>query len=107
MVFTKLTKDDGGIIKPEKGVSNEQILKKLFDYEKYEEDGRMLILPCAIGSTVYQIKSTKSKNGHWDFSINPVTATLDFIIKHIDDFGDTIFDNEEDANTAMQFIMKS
>lgn len=57
----RLTKRDAGFINEEFWISAEEpddetidnVYLKLREYENAEEDGRLLILPCKVGDTVY------------------------------------------------------
>lgn len=51
-------------------VHNAKILKKLGELEDLEEQGRLIVLPCAIGDTIYEVhykhKCEICENNNWN-----------------------------------------
>lgn len=101
-------------------------MEKLLEYESAEEDGRLVVLPCKVGSTVYLIchRYTKcSKYGesfeeyscsgceewecdsHKEYYIHVnQSVSLEWIVRNmrLDTFGKTIFLTKEVAEKALK-----
>lgn len=87
-----------------------EVITKLAAYEDAEEHGRLVILPCKVGDTVYylnpfdEIESGKitmiqqKADGTWKFR---VTTTYSHDVT-IDAIGKTVFLNREEAEAAMK-----
>lgn len=69
--------------------SEERICKKLCEYEDLEEQGRLIILPCKIGDSVYWINNGKLFN-------------TDFCLGDVNLLGKTIFLTQEAAEAALK-----
>ena len=102
-----------------------QAIKKLAEYETAEEEGRLVVLPCRAGDTVYEIRSdyTKcsicgDKFNEYDcqgceeecdsrkiYKIEEYTMyILEDIVRHIrcNNWGKTIFTTREEAEKALK-----
>lgn len=101
-------------------------MKKLAEYETAEEDGRMVVLPCKVGSTVYLIchRYTKcSKYGesfeeyscsgceewecdsHKEYYIHVnQSVSLEWIVRNmrLENFGKTVFISRQEAEKALK-----
>ena len=101
-------------------------MEKLLEYESAEEDGRLVVLPCKVGSTVYLIchRYTKcSKYGesfeeyscsgceewecdsHKEYYIHVnQSVSLEWIVRNmrLDTFGKTVFISREEAEKALR-----
>ena len=94
----------------ESGVN--QAIKKLAEYEKAEEEGRVMILPCKAGDTVYIIFDKKIYEGKCngfeydrimsDWFINIKTPDLGKTFEIFGDIGKTIFFKKEEAEKALK-----
>lgn len=89
----------------------DELLKKLSYYENAEEGGRLLILPCAIGTPIFEIFKANIYNG-----LGVLSETVIQIEEHdfslewcgrLDDFGKTIFLNREDAEQRKMKMEKA
>lgn len=111
------------------------VLQKLAAYEDAEEQGRLVILPCKLGDTVYEVgvnteacldcshysdfyglDATCDINPNWHhprftnkplckkqfFGIRQYQVALDYILRHIDAFGKTVFLTREEAEAALK-----
>lgn len=80
------------------------ILNRLAYYEDAEECGRLIILPCKIGDTVYRIcKKKYDIDGYgmqWEEDWGIVTAT--FNLGMFDKIGKTVFLTKEEAEEALR-----
>ena len=89
------------------------VLEKLWQYEIAEQEGKLMILPCKIGSTVYIIKDNCDypddcyqsklcdKCKYRNIYIEEDTFLLKDIIDNLDDFGKTIFLKKEEAERIL------
>ena len=71
-------------------------LRKLAEADK---DGRLVVLPCKVGDTVYRIFNPPSRE--------PVISahtlmSVDYIVRWIDKFGKTVFLTREEAEKALE-----
>lgn len=71
-------------------------LRKLAEADK---DGRLMVLPCKVGDTVYRIFNPPSRE--------PVISahtlmSVDYIVRWIDKFGKTVFLTREEAEAALE-----
>ena len=72
-------------------------MKKLQEYENAEEDGRLVVLPCKVGTPVFIIGS-KWRGGRYDQWVN----TGNFRWSDLEKFGKTVFLTREDAEAALK-----
>lgn len=75
------------------GIWMEKSRKKLAEYETAEEDGRLVILPCKIGTIVYVIR--QSWNG-WNIDKKKFSYAM------IGKVGKTVFLTSEEAEKALE-----
>lgn len=73
---------------------NREIYERLKYYEDMEEQGKLKILPCAEGDTVYKIATQRD---NFDDSEYPVLMQLSFRIELLNRIGRDIFLTEEEA----------
>lgn len=76
------------------------IYKKLAAYEDAEEDGRLIILPCKVGTKVYRVKyvpNAITKNPIYVIGIRESK----FHLWYLDEFGKTVFLTREEAEAAL------
>ena len=71
-------------------------LRKLTEADR---DGRVVVLPCKVGDTVYRIFNPPSRE--------PVISahtlmSVDYIVRWIDKFGKTVFLTREEAEKALE-----
>ena len=100
-------------------------LEKLAEYETAEEEGRLVVLPCKVGDTVYEIRSDYTKcsvcgdkfneyecqgcehecDSRKIYTIYEYTMyILEDIVQHIrcNNWGKTIFTTREEAEKALK-----
>lgn len=78
-----------------------KILTKLDDYEDAEEEGRLIILPCAIGTPIFEVYKVNIYNGLGDFLESEIRLeeskfSLEWCGR-LEDFGKNIFTTREAA----------
>lgn len=79
-------------------VSDEhKAIERLAEYEDLEEQGRLIILPCKTGDTVYIIGS-KYRRGYFEDYIN----TGKFDITDLPKLGNSVFLTMEEAEKALE-----
>ena len=81
----------------ESGVN--QAIKKLYEYETAEEDGRLVVLPCKVGDAVYKIIYQRDNFDDQPYSI---ITTVNFKYEMIDQIGKTVFLTREEAEKALK-----
>ena len=101
----------------------QKAFEKLAEYEDLEEQGKLLKLPCAVGDTVYAIKTVKRKDiirkEIWDYIVTSFHIERDcdwnVSFEHIEpngrifptqgefkDFDKTVFLTREEAEAALK-----
>ena len=104
-------------------------IKKLAEYETAEEDGRLVVLPCKVGDTVYEIHNRytyctpykerfdeascygceEECDSHKEYEIiETKMCTLEIIAYNIrlGNFGKTVFLTREEAEKALEDMKK-
>ena len=74
-------------------------LDRLEELAEADKDGRLVVLPCKVGDTVYRIFNP--------LSCEPVISahtlmSVDYIVRWIDKFGKTVFLTREEAEAALE-----
>lgn len=70
-------------------------LRKLAEADK---DGRLVVLPCKVGDTVYRLQYVEESPGHLIVDAVPIKFSLSWI----DALGKTVFLTREDAEKALE-----
>ena len=70
-------------------------LRKLAEADK---DGRLVVLPCKVGDTVYRLQYVEESPGHFIVDAVPIKFSLIWI----DALGETVFLTREDAEKALE-----
>lgn len=76
---------------------------RLRELAEADKDGRVVVLPCKVGDTVYRIFNPPSRE--------PVISahtlmSVDYIVRWIDKFGKTVFLTREEAEKALEGMKK-
>ena len=80
-----------------KSAKEEQALKKLAAYEDAEEQGRLVILPCKVGTPVWSsVLCGFDEDGHEQ------PAQWPFVISMMDEWGTGFFMTKEEAEAALK-----
>ena len=98
-----------GMAETEKCINCEyydRLLKKFADYEDAEEQGLLLRLPVAIGSTIYHFEyPTKIDDNGTEWSIldkkRATIKPMKFALCHLDSIGKLYFLTKEEAEKAL------
>ena len=77
----------------------ENYIDKLAAYEDAEEQGRLVILPCKVGSHVYRVWITDGRNP--EITEHDMSDLL-HIVRWMDKFGKTVFLSHEEAEAALK-----
>ena len=80
-------------------VKNWLLDDRLRELAEADKDGRVVVLPCKVGDTVYRIFNPPSRE--------PVISahtlmSVDYIVQWIDKFGKTVFLTREEAEKALE-----
>ena len=73
----------------------QDIIDKLAEYETAEEDGRLVVLPCKIGTRVYEIYQFCGC-GAWEIEEHKIK------LEDLDKIGKTVFPTREEAEKALE-----
>lgn len=68
------------------------------DLEKAEAEGRLVVLPCKVGDTIWRIKCS----GEWPDVGKPYVEADAFLYRDIHYFGKTVFRTREEAEAALE-----
>ena len=74
-------------------------LDRLEEFARADKDGRVVVLPCKVGDTVYRIFNPPGRE--------PVISahtlmSVDYIVRWLDKFGKTVFLTREEAEKALE-----
>ena len=87
--------------------SYEAIYERLRKYETAEEEGRLVVLPCKVGSTVYRILYTLAFGEIGDKAEKHYfIRETSFEYGMIDDLNETVFLTREEAEKALEDMKK-
>ena len=82
-------------------------MEKLAEYETAEEEGRLVVLPCKVGSTVYRILYTLAFGEIGDKAEKHYfIRETSFEYGMIDDLNETVFLTREEAEKALEEMEK-
>ena len=82
-------------------------VEKLAEYETAEEEGRLVVLPCKVGSTVYRILYTLAFGEIGDKAEKHYfIRETSFEYGMIDDLNETVFLTREEAEKALEDMKK-
>lgn len=84
-------------------------ISKCAEYEDLDEQGKMLILPCAVGDTVYRVKCRDIHNRKEYFVDEKVVRSVEQIVNTMQagNFGKTVFLTREEAEAALKELCTS
>lgn len=82
-------------------------IKKLAEYETAEEEGRLVVLPCKVGTTVYVIDYTWNYGEIGDKAKrNYFIKRMSFVYGMINVFNKTVFLTRKEAEKALEEMEK-
>ena len=97
---TEMEPKDIKVLKAIHGLSAAEIVR-LCNLYRDAEDGRVMVLPCPMGSTIYMIV-TKHTKGREPFSFIKTTELMESnVFRVCRDFGKTVFLTREEAERAI------
>ena len=70
---------------------------RLRELAKADKDGRLVVLPCRVGDTVYRLQYIEQTPGRFTVGVAPI----EFMLIWLEDVGETIFLTREDAEKAL------
>ena len=73
-------------------------ISRMVELMKADKDGRVLILPCKVGDTVYRLQYIEQTPGRFTVGIVPIK----FALIWLEEFGKTVFLSREEAEKAMK-----
>ena len=73
-------------------------ISRMVELMKADKDGRVLILPCKVGDTVYRLQYIEQTPGRFTVGIVPIK----FALIWLEEFGRTVFLSREEAEKAMK-----
>lgn len=71
---------------------------RLRELAEADKDGRVLILPCKVGDTVYRLQYIEQTPGRFTVGIVPIK----FALIWLEEFGKTVFLSREEAEKALR-----
>ena len=77
----------------------QNIIDKLAEYETAEEEGRLVVLPCKVGTRVYEIYQFCGY-GAWEIEEHKIK------LEDLDKIGKTVFPTREEAEKALKEMKK-
>ena len=73
-------------------------VERLRELYKADKEGRVLILPCKVGDTVYRLQYIEQTPGRFTVGVVPIK----FALIWLEEFGKTVFLSREEAEKALQ-----
>jgi hypothetical protein len=73
------------------------LLKHIRELAEADKEGRLVVLPCKVGDTVYRLQYIEQTPGHFTVGVAPI----EFMLIWLEDIGETIFLTREDAEKAL------
>ena len=66
-----------------------------------DRDGRLMVLPCRVGDTVYRLQYVEQTPGRFVVGV----VEIEFALIWLDEFGKTVFLTREEAEKALETMM--
>lgn len=63
-----------------------------------DKDGRIVVLPCKVGDTVYRLQYIEQTPGRFVVGV----AEIKFALLWLEEFGETVFLTREEAEAALE-----
>lgn len=73
-------------------------ISRMVELMKADKDGRVVILPCKVGDTVYRLQYIEQTPGRFTVGVVPIK----FALIWLEEFGKTVFLSREEAEKALQ-----
>lgn len=94
----------GGTKEAKSNVTIKEVCNKLADYENLEEQGRLIILPCKVGGTVYEITGATTRGYDWKYLTYEKAYVHEavFNLGRLNDIGKTVFLTQSAAEEKLK-----
>lgn len=73
------------------------LLKHIRELAEADKDGRVVVLPCKVGDTVYRLQYIEQTPGRFTVGVAPIK----FALIWLEEFGKTVFLSHEEAKKAL------
>ena len=73
-------------------------IDRLCDLAEADKDGRVVVLPCKVGDTVYRLQYIEESPGRFIVGVVPIK----FALIWLEEFGKTVFLTREEAEKALE-----
>ena len=73
-------------------------ISRMVELMKADKDGRVVVLPCKVGDTVYRLQYVEPTPGRFTVGVVPIK----FALIWLEEFGKTVFLSHEEAEKALQ-----
>ena len=77
-------------------------IDRLRELAEADKDGRLLVLPCKVGGTVYRLQYIEQTPGRFVVGV----AEIKFSLILLEEFGKTVFLTREEAEKALEAMKK-
>lgn len=77
-------------------------IDRLRELAEADKDGRIVVLPCKVGDTVYRLRSIEQTPGRFVVGV----AAIKFALLWLEEFGKTVFLTREEAEKALEAMKK-
>ena len=74
-----------------------KITNRLRELAEADKDGRLVVLPCKVGDTVYRLQYIEPTPGRFTVGVAPIK----FALVWLEEFGKTVFLTREEAEKAL------
>lgn len=72
--------------------------ERLFELAEADKDGRVVVLPCRVGDTVYRLQYVEQTPGRFVVGV----VEIEFALIWLEEFGNTVFLTREEAEEALE-----
>ena len=73
-------------------------VERIRELLKADQDGRLVVLPCKVGDTVYRLQYIEQTPGRFVVGV----AEIKFALIWLEEFGNTVFLTREEAESALE-----
>ena len=73
-------------------------IDRIREFAEADKDGRVVVLPCRVGSTVYRLQYIEQTPGRFVVGV----AEIKFALIWLEEFGKTVFLTREEAEKALE-----
>ena len=72
--------------------------ERLRELAEADKDGRVVVLPCKVGDTVYRLQYVEQTPGRFVVGV----VEIEFALMWLEEFGETVFITSEEAEKALE-----